>query len=147
MTHVRSTNDTINISEFEWFLPSPRKPILAITIPNDNCFNLNQNLCIQIPKHIRIGLSSDGKRLALKEETEEGYFVPKSGGIKDSVLVQEIKTRGVRLPANYLVESINEYWVATLVPPISSPTLPKKTPKRPRTNGLKDMLPAKANKL
>ena len=34
--------------ELEWFYPPERKSEFMITISNDRCFNLNQNLCSQI---------------------------------------------------------------------------------------------------
>jgi hypothetical protein len=146
MTQVLSTIDPTNTSEFEWFLPIPRRPILAITITNEKFINLNQKLCSQVAKYITIGISSDGKKIGLKE-VAGGYFVPKNGVIKDPRLVLQIKSRGVQLPANYLVEKADGCWIAILVPPEFSPTFPKKTPIRPRKTGLKDMLPTKVNKL
>lgn len=72
--------------------------------------------------------------------SEQGYRVPKNGRIKDLRLVKAIEQRGVSLPAKYIVEKINEMWIASIIPgaPIKSVG---KTPKKPRRNGLKAMIP------
>jgi hypothetical protein len=126
-------------------LPAQKKIEFAITIPNNNCFNLSQRLIEAVQKKITIGVSSDGKTLALKEDIEKGYNVPKSGVIKASNVIDAIKTRGIRLPAHYLVRKEDDFWVAALIPPVKSPSLPKKTPKKPRVNGLSTMLPTGGN--
>lgn len=131
----------INSLEFKWFLPAPPKPELAITIPNDKCFNLNQNLCSQMPNYITIGVLEGGKTLCLKKETEIGYQIPKSGSIKAINIIEYMKKQGIKLPARYLVEEKEAYWIATLVPP-SAPSGPaKKMPHKSRKMGLEMMLP------
>ncbi len=77
----------------------------------------------------------------MAEVPEKGYRVPKNGMIKDPHLVQLIEKRGIRLPASYLVEKMDELWLATLVPSTPAPTTLRKTPKNPRKNGLRAMLP------
>jgi hypothetical protein len=145
MNNRTPNNEDISISDFDWFLPSPKKVVYAIAIPNDTCFNLNQRLTQKLPKMITIGINSDAKTLCIKKEPDKGFSVPKSGTIKDNVLINTIKSRGIRLPAHYSAESKGEYWIASLVPPISSPILPKKTPSKPRTNGLNAMLTSGGN--
>jgi hypothetical protein len=130
----------IDTIEFEWFFPIPPKPELAITIPNEKCFNLNQNLCSRVPKRITIGVSKNGKIICLKEEPEMGFRIPKSGTIQDMNLIDSIKRRGIKLPARYLVEQNEGRWIATLVLPIVPSRPPKKTPKKVRKNGLGAML-------
>ncbi len=132
-------------NEFDWFLPTPPKPVFSITISDEKSFNLNGKLSEKIPRYIKIGISSDGTKLGLLEETK-GFRVPKNGVIKAWKLIDEIKTRGIFLPARYLVENIDGFWIATLVPPTPAPTTPKKTPNKPRKNGLKAMLPKKEMK-
>lgn len=116
-------------SEFTWFLPAPRKPVLSITIPNDNCFNLNQKLYSQINDRIAIGVNCDGKRIRIKLKPEVGYSVPKSGIIKDLDLIAKIKKCGIKLPASYLVEQKEDYWEATLVTRAAPLPSPKKSRK------------------
>ncbi|MCA1292267.1 hypothetical protein LBW89_04435 [Paenibacillus sp. alder61] len=129
-------------SEFDWFLPTPPKKILSITIPDEKNFNLNAKLCESIPKFIKIGVNSDGTMLGLLEDIK-GFGVPKNGRIKAESLIERITERGIRLPARYLVENMDGIWIAKLVPPTPIPAIPKKTPKKPRLNGLKAMLPKK----
>lgn len=140
MNNREHTKKPINFSELEWFLPPPKKVELIISIPNDNCFNLNPKLSDEVKKKITIGVSTDGKTIVLKEE-EKGYNIPKSGIIKASNLIDAIKTRGIRLPVCFLVERQDDFWIATLVPPVKSPSLQKKIPRKPRVNGLSNMLP------
>jgi hypothetical protein len=132
--------ESMDFSRFKWFLPAPREAKFAISIPNEKCFNLNQKLYAEISKRIAVGVSTDGKTLCIKED-EQGYKVPKSGSIKDGVLVGDIKNRGIRLPARYFVEKKSDCWIATLGPYASPSSVPKKFPKKPRKKGLKDMLP------
>lgn len=127
--------------DIEWFLPERKKLEYAITIPNDNCLHLNTHLRVQIPKHITIGVSEDGKTLWLEEKAEGGYSISKSGTIKASNLIDAIKARGIGLPARYVTTECDNCWTVTLVSPVSPSNLPKKTPKKPRINGLKTMLP------
>jgi len=82
---------SIDFLEFEWFLPTPAKPELAITIPNDQCFNLNQNLYGQMPNRITVGVSLNGKTICLREAAETGFKIPKSGTIKGMPLISSIK--------------------------------------------------------
>lgn len=128
--------------EFEWFFPTPPKPELAITIPNDKCLNLNQNLYGQIQESIVIGLTSDGKKIGLRKvtETETGFQILKSGTIKDINLIDTIKKRGIKLPARYLVEQKENLWIGTLISPAVSAHLPKKTPPKVRKTGLEAMI-------
>ena len=135
------TENSGRFPEIEWFLPRPQKVEYAINIPNDNCFNLNAKLRVQMPEQITLGVGANGKTLWIKEKAEEGYKIPKSGVIKASNLIDAIKIRGISLPARYLTEREGDCWVATLVPSVSPLPLPKKTPKKPRINGLKTMLP------
>lgn len=138
-------NSPTDFLDFEWFLPAPRKSEFVITVNNTKSFNLNQRLCSKIWKQIQIGITSDGKTLCLKEKPENGFFVPKSGSIKDSVLINEIKSRGISLPARYIAERKGDYWFATIVPAVTSPAQLKKTPKKPRKNGLKCILLQEGN--
>lgn len=132
-------------SEFDWFLPIPPKPVFSITIPDEKSINLNARLCECIPKCIKIGINLDGTKLGLLEETK-GFRVPQNGRIRAERLIDEIIVRGIRLPARYLVDNIDGFWMATLVPTTPVPTIPKKTPNKPRQNGLKTMLPKKEMK-
>lgn len=128
-------------SEFDWFVPAPLKPTLSITVSDERGLCMNEKLCRNIPGKIKIGLTSDGTKIGISEESENGYRVPKNGVIKDWRLVQEIKTRGINLPAKYLAEKIDGIWQALLTPQTVPITPPKKIPNKPRKNGLKAMLP------
>lgn len=132
-------------SEFEWFLPTPPKRVYSITITDEKNFNLNAKLREIVPKCIKIGINSNGTELSLLEETK-GFNVPKNGRIIAENVIDKIKEHGIRLPARYLVDDINGFWIAKLVPPIPTPAIPKKTPKKPRLNGLKAMLPREETK-
>jgi hypothetical protein len=55
-----------------------------------------------------------------------------------------IKLRGVRLPAHYSVEKREDIWLAVFIPSVSPSNNPREIPKKPRTKGLKNMLPEKA---
>lgn len=128
--------------EFDWFFPTPPRPDLTITIPNDKCFNLNQNLYGQMPESIVIGVTSDGKNIGIRKVTdsENGFQILKSGTIKDTNLIDTIKKRGIKLPARYLVEQKENLWVGTLISPAISAHLPKKTPPKVRKTGLEAMI-------
>lgn len=132
-------------SEFDWFLPTPPKQVFSITIPDEKNINLNAKLCEIIPEYIKIGINLDGTKLGLLEE-KKGFHVPRNGRIKAENLIDKIKERGIRLPARYLVDNINGFWIATLVPPTPVSAIPKNTPSKPRKNGLKAMLPKKETK-
>jgi len=132
-------------SEFEWFLPTPPKRVFSITIPDEKNFNLNTNLCESVPKCIKIGINFNGTKLGLLEETK-GFNVPKNGRVIAENVIHKIKEHGIRLPARYLVDNINGFWIATLVPPTPASAIPKKTPNKPRLNGLKAMLPKEETK-
>ena len=128
-----------NDLDFEWFLPDPKNAECVITIPNDYSFNINQKLLNKIPKNITIGISLDGKTLKIKDDTK-GFKIPKSGSMKAFTFIAAIKGRGIKLPARYLVKQNDDQIIASFVPPITYPPLQKKTPLKPRTTGLKDML-------
>lgn len=127
-------------SEFSWYLPTPPKPVLSITIPDEKSINLNGRLREIVPNRLKIGVNMDGTKLGLLEE-QKGFHIPKNGMIKAQDVIHDITLRGISLPARYIVENIDDLWVATLVPTIPAPTTPKKTPNKPRLNGLKAMLP------
>ncbi|WP_334074100.1 hypothetical protein [Paenibacillus sp. A14] len=143
MEKFSAHNEEDRYSAYDWILPIPPKPIFSITVSDEKGFCINEKLRRNIPERIKVGITSDGSEIGILEETEKGYRVPKNGTIKDWNLVQEIKTRGVNLPARYLVEKIDEFWQASLTPQILPTTPPKKIPKKPRKNGLKAMLPKK----
>jgi len=134
-------NKTLDFHQFEWYLPTPPEPLLLITISSENVICLNRKLCEYVPKQIQIGINMDGTRLGLAGISDKGYRVPKNGMIKDDRLVQRIKQRGVRLPARYLVEEKEGIWLGTLIPSTPAPPTIGKTPKKPRKQGLKAMLP------
>ncbi|GGF67032.1 hypothetical protein GCM10010912_10000 [Paenibacillus albidus] len=136
-------NQGFDIHQFEWFLPSPPKPFFSIIVSNEKGFCLNSKLNEVIPKQLTIGISADGRSIGLLAIAEKGYQVLKNGKIKDPELVGLFETRGISLPASYRVEKIEEYWYAKLVPSKPEPLASRKTPKNPRKNGLRDMLPKK----
>lgn len=136
-------NQKFDILQLEWFLPSPSKPVFSIIVSNEKGFCLNSKLYEFIPKQLTVGISSDGKNIGLLGIAEKGYHVLKNGKIKDLKLIKLIEERGISFPANYIVEKEDDLWVATLVPPKQVPLTPQKTPKKPRKNGLRNMLPKK----
>lgn len=133
-------NAQLDFLKFDWFFPTPSRPELVVTIPNDKCFNLNPNLFNQIPESIVIGVTNDGKNICLREKTgtETSFPILKSGTIKDINLIDSMKKRGIKLPARYLVEKIGNVWIGTLSPPKVIP--PKKTPSKVRKTGLEVMI-------
>lgn len=138
-------NQEFDFNQFEWFLPSPPKPFFSIIVSNEKGFCLNSKLYEYIPKKLTVGISPDGRNIGLLENAENGYQVLKNGRIKGKgpELVRSIEARGISLPANYIVENKDDLWLATLVPAKPVPSIPRKTPKKPRKNGLRDMLPKK----
>ena len=136
-------NQEFDLHQFEWFLPSPSKPVFSIIVSNEKGFCLNSKLYEFIPKQLTVGISSDGKNIGLLGIAEKGYHVLKNGKIKDLELIRSIEERGISFPANYIVEKKDDLWFATLVPPKQVPPTPVKTPKKPRKNGLRNMLPKK----
>ncbi|MGO4950519.1 MULTISPECIES: hypothetical protein [Paenibacillus] len=143
MSNHFNENQEFDIQKFEWFLPSPSKPVLSIVVSKDKGFCLNSKLCEYFSKEITVGISPDGKNIGLLEIPEKGYHVLKNGKIKGPELVHSIEIRGISLPANYIVEKKDDLWLATLVPTKPIPSTPRKTPKNPRKNGLRAMLPKK----
>lgn len=141
MNNSTHNDEDINLSDFDWFLPSPKEVVYSITIPNDTCFNLNQRLISQISKKITIGIyKSNPNTLCIKNEPDKGFSIPKSGTIKDKALINAIKSRGIQLPAHYSVKSKGEFWIASLNPPTIPPNPPKKIPHKPRSKGLNAIL-------
>ncbi|AIQ61972.1 hypothetical protein PSTEL_01370 [Paenibacillus stellifer] len=132
-----------DIQQLEWFLPGPPKPVFSINVSNEKGFCLNSKLYEFIPKQLTVGISSDGKIIGLLGIAEKGYQVLKNGKIKDHELIRQIEKRGISFPANYIVEKKDDIWFAALVPPKQVPLTPQKTPKKPRKNGLRNMLPKK----
>lgn len=142
MNNLFDKNEQIDVSHFEWFLPSPPRPVLALTVYSGGEICFNGKLCEYVPKQLRIGVNRDGKILGLAGCSEKGYRVPKNGRIKDPNLVKVIEKRGIVLPAKYIVENKNDIWIATIITPTPLTTVGK-TPKKPRQNSLKSMLPKK----
>ncbi|CQR51563.1 hypothetical protein [Paenibacillus riograndensis] len=143
MSDLFNENKEFDIHELEWFLPSPPKPIFSIIVSNEKGFCLNSKLNEFIPKQLTVGISPDGKHIGLKTIAEKGYQVLKNGKIKDPELLHLIETRGISLPASYIVRKEEDLWLATLVPSKPVSPTPRKTPRNPRKNGLRDMLPKK----
>lgn len=79
----------------------------------------------------------------MKERAENGFQVLKNGRIKAPELNEIIESRGVSLPASYTVEEKNNLWFATLIPTKTAPPPSRSTPKKPRKNGLQDMISKK----
>ncbi|MNV37890.1 hypothetical protein D3C71_1294240 [compost metagenome] len=145
MNNHFNENQEFDIQQFEWLLPSPPKPIFTIVVSDEKGFCLNSKLCEFIPRQLTIGISRDGKSIGLLEIEEKGYHVLKNGKIKGPELVRSLKTRGISLPANYIVDQKDDLWLATLVHTKPVSLTPRKTPKKPRKNGLRAMLPKKDN--
>lgn len=143
MDTFSTRNEEDIYAKFDWFWPTPPKPTFSITVSDEKGVYINEKLCRNIPKKIKIGVAKDGTKIGIVEDSENGYRVPKNGNIKAWDVVQAIKARGVNLPARYLVEKIDGFCQASLTPKILPTTPPKKIPKKPRKNGLKTMLPKK----
>ena len=124
---------SINFAEFTWFSPKP-KITLSITIPNQNSLNLNPKLMDQMPQYIEIGASNDGSMLCIREKSDAGYKLPKSGSVKDKDLIRFLVAAGVRLSARYTVTKEAGYWLAALDDPSSPKVEMKKPPRKKRTN-------------
>ncbi|MEK8127691.1 hypothetical protein WMW72_07140 [Paenibacillus filicis] len=131
--------------DFEWFLPTERKKEFVITVTSANSFSVNQTLREQLWKRITIGVGPGGRELCFKEQPE-GFFVPKNGNIKAHFVSNEIKRRGINLPARYIAEREGDCWIAIIEPIAESPAQNKKTPKKPRKNGLKSLLLEEENR-
>lgn len=129
-------------SDFKWFIPTPPKPVFSITVLDERNISINGRLCGKLPQCIQMGTSSDGTKIALMEEVE-GFNVPKNGRVKAEELINQIRVLGIQIPAKYLVDKIDDFWIGSLVPPTPVKVTPKKTPRNPRLNGLKTMLPKK----
>ncbi|WP_018751814.1 hypothetical protein [Paenibacillus sanguinis] len=129
-------------SQFDWFLPGPPKPVLLLNVSKERGIYLNSKLCECVPKRITIAIKKDGVEILLKEMPEKGFQVLKNGKIKASELLEIIRRRGVSLPASYTVEEKENLWFAKLIPTIT-PLPSRKTPNKPRKNGLQDMISKK----
>ena len=127
------------IADLEWFYPPERKSEFMITIPNDKCFNLNQNLRLQIEYKVGIAKTSDGKALCLREK-ENGYKIPKSGTVHPVELIAAITKSGIPLPAKYKATKQGGDWFGKYLPPVAPDFFSSGTPKRPRKKGLEAML-------
>ena len=128
----------INFEKFRWFIPKPKSP-LAITIPNPDRLNLNPKLLSQMPSHIEIGISADGQEICIREQLNGGYWVPKSGTIKDKSLIRALTSMGVRLPARYTVQQEGGCWLAIMDEPITRKVIMKKPPSKPRNSDLHNL--------
>lgn len=137
-------NEQLELHQFEWFSPSPPKPVLVLTVSSEGDICLNGKLCELVPKQFRLGINPDGRILGLTKCSENGYRVPKNGKVKDKskVIIKALEKRGISLPARYIVENEKELWIAKIVSPTPRTSIGN-TPKKPRQNGLKAMLPNK----
>lgn len=138
---MNTVEDIEKSNEFDWFIPTPREAELTITIPNGNCLNFNAKLRVLLPSRITVGISKkDGKTICVAESPTEGYSLPKSGTLKDKHLMTKIAEHGLNLPARFHMKKNGEQWIGNLV--ISSPVVPviTKTPKKPRKNGLDNLI-------
>ncbi len=118
----------VNPALFQWHSPKP-KSALAITVPNQNNICFNSKLTAVLPPAVEIGISPDGRMLALRQK-EGGYRVPRSSAVKARDLVQILTNAGVHLPARYTVELQGNLWIGVLEE--KEQNLPKAPPRKPK---------------
>lgn len=102
-----------DLSAFSWFRPE-KKTKWAVNIPNRRCLNINAELLKEIPHSILFGYNAEKRKLAIRAENESAFVVPKSGSIKAEKVITFIVDSGVRLPARFLGEKIQNVWIGTL---------------------------------
>ena len=122
----------VDFARFQWFTPQTTAP-LALTIPNTICMNLNPKLTSQMPSHIEIGVSEDGREICLRAKADNGYKVPKSGSIKDKRLIQALTSTGVHLPARYSIRQDGDCWIGTMDEPAPPSVSLVKPPRKARS--------------
>ena len=118
--------DLVNCDEFTWFFPRPKGAEMSISIPNQKNVNFNPKAMEKMPPFVVLGASSDGKRIGIREQTEKGYKLPKSGSIKDEAFISFLQSSGVKLPAKYELCETEGGWIGNLV----TTAVPKVSEKR-----------------
>lgn len=127
-----------DFEQFQWFLPKPKNPC-AITIRDQGKLTLNAKFLEEAPLQFTVGVSQDGRRLCIREHAD-GFKRLSSGAVKDSRIIQQILSKGIRLPARYVATRQADVWVAELETAEQPSLNLKKPPKKPRTKGLSGVL-------
>ena len=97
----------MNKQDFTWFIPKLQSGY-AITVPNKDRMNFNAKLLPQLPLKIKIGVSTDGRTLALQAD-EQGYKIPKNGSLRCPEVIEYLFSKGVEPGVRYSVtEEENE---------------------------------------
>lgn len=139
--------ETIDLSQFTLIAPSPKLSLLAININASGNVNLSGKLKHKISSPtVGLHVFNDGTKILLDPKERESFNILKSGSIRAEEFTRELVSRGIILPARYTTEWNEEVqmWLGTLVKSIKpqkvAPII-KSNLKKPRTTGLKDMLP------
>lgn len=109
--------------------------------------NLNGKLKQRIASPtVGLHVFNDGTKILLDPKEKESFNILKSGSIRAEEFTRELVSRGIILPARYTTEWNEEVqmWLGTLVKSIKSQKVEpiiKSNLRKPRTTGLKDMLP------
>ena len=102
-----------DLNAFTWFHPEPQAKWI-VSIPNRQCVNINAVLLKEIPHSILLGYNAGEKKLAIRAEEDSSFLVPKRGSIKAAKVITFIVESGVRLPARFVMEKVQDAWIGTL---------------------------------
>ncbi len=137
----------IDLSQFEEIMPAPKPSQLAINITASGFVNLNEKLRTRMQlSEVGIAVNKDGTQIVLNAKTDNLFKILKSGSIKSTECTRKLASKGIILPARYEAEwdSDLEMWIGNLIKPRKASKLisnSKNKLMKPRTTGLKDMLP------
>ena len=124
---------TYHISEFEWFVPTPKNK-LGINFLRTDSFTLNAAFCAELSPNIHIGFHPMDKAICFQKAKEgEGIRLPSSGMLKSPELIERIIASGIQPPVHLNVYKQEEHWIA--IPddkPLPVKVNTENPPKKPR---------------
>lgn len=106
---------------------------MAVNVSESGGFAFNQNARANLPDHIRIGASADGKVICVQKDMTSRYTMPKGGRVKIPKLLAHIKSAGIILPTRYILRQENDYFIGELDQPKKSGPSSAKRPPVPKT--------------
>ena len=97
---------SINLNDFEVVQPSTRgQRKLVISVLKNGTVNFNQKLMEKFPqREVEIRISSDAKKLLIKDQGDVIIKLPKSGSIKNPNIIQRLEKNRVKFPIYYVID-------------------------------------------
>lgn len=101
-----SSKMSINLNDFEIVQPSSRgQRKLVISVLKNGTVNFNQKLMEKFPqREVEIRISSDAKKLLIKDQGDVIIKLPKSGRLKNPNIIQRLEKNKVKFPIYYVIK-------------------------------------------